>query len=154
MAALLLVLYYEVPVANRPHREVALRLSVAVVLFVVVLTIEVRAILKSHHPMLRAGVTMATVIPLFLIQFAWIYLTISRSNPGYFSMPLDRTRALYFTVTVFSTVGFGDIVPKVDVTRIVTMVQMLADLAVIGVVVRLIFGAASRGVAQDEEPSQ
>ncbi len=94
---------------------------------------------------------MATVIPLFLVLFAWIYFTMSGFDPGYFSTPLDRTRALYFTVTIFSTVGFGDIVPRVDVARIVTMVQMIADLVVIAVVVRLIFGAASRGVARQQE---
>ena len=52
--------------------------------------------------------------------------------------------ALYFTVTIFSTVGFGDITPKTDLARLVTTVQMLADLAVIAVVVRLILGTASR----------
>ena len=61
--------------------------------------------------MLRAGVAMATIIPLFLVLFAWIYLTMSRFSPSTFGHPLDRTSALYFTVSVFSTVGFGDITP-------------------------------------------
>jgi hypothetical protein len=38
--------------------------------------------------------------------------------------PLSRTDALYYTITVFSTVGFGDITPRADLARIVTMVQM------------------------------
>ena len=63
-------------------------------------------------------------------------------------MRLDHTEALYFTVTIFSTVGFGDIVPKVDVARLVVMVQMIADLAFIAIVVRLIFGAASRATSR------
>ena len=46
---------------------------------------------------------------------------------------------------MFSTVGFGDITPKTDVARLVVTVQMLADLAVIAVVIRLIFGAVTRG---------
>ncbi len=96
---------------------------------------------------------MATVLPLFLVLFAWIYLTMSQSDPGYFSVRLNRTESLYFTVTIFSTVGFGDIVPKVDVARIVTMVQMIADLAVLAVVVRLLFGAASRGESRRREPA-
>jgi uncharacterized protein (UPF0261 family) len=49
---------------------------------------------------------------------------------------------------VFSTVGFGDITPKTDPARIVAMVQMLSDLAVLAVVVRLILGAATRGMAR------
>ena len=86
---------------------------------------------------------MASLIPLFLVLYAWIYLTLSQSDPSSFSTRLDHTEGLYFTVTVFSTVGFGDIVPKVDVARLVVMVQMITDLAFIAIVVRLIFGAAS-----------
>jgi hypothetical protein len=148
MATSLLVVYYLLPTEQRPHQSVILRLVVALALFVVVLANEVRAIQKHGQPMLRAGVSMATVIPLFLVLFSWIYLTMSHSNPTFFSHPLNRTESLYFAVTIFSTVGFGDIVPKTDMARIVTMVQMIADLVVIAVVVRLIFGAASRGEAQ------
>ena len=95
---------------------------------------------------------MATIIPLFLVLFAWIYLTMSASSPGAFGGTLNRTGALYFTVTVFSTVGFGDITPKSDPARIVAMVQMLSDLAVLAVVVRLILGAATRGMARLRAP--
>ena len=83
-------------------------------MFVVVLTIEIRLISAHEQPLLRAAVAMATVIPLFLVLFAWIYLTLSNSEPAAFGTTLDRTSALYFTVTVFSTVGFGDIVAKTD----------------------------------------
>src|SRR5271165_164465 len=79
MAGFLLVVYYEVPVEQRPHESVALRLGVALAFFVVVLANEIRAIQKHDQPMLRAGVSMATVLPLFLVLFAWIYLTMSRS---------------------------------------------------------------------------
>lgn len=147
-AVVLVTLYYVVPVAHRAHESVALRLSVALVLFTVILANEVRLISTHDRPMLRAGVAMATIIPLFLVMFAWIYLTLSQSDPAAFGGHLDRTSALYFTVTVFSTVGFGDITPKTDTARLVAMVQMLADLAVIAVVIRLILGAATRGVAR------
>ncbi len=147
-AVILVVLYYELPIEHRAHQSVALRLSVALALFAVVLAIEVRQIAKDDHPMLRAGVSMATIIPLFLVLFAWIYLTMSASSPAAFGEQLSRTSALYFTVTVFSTVGFGDITPKTDPARIVAMVQMLSDLAVLAVVVRLILGAATRAMAR------
>ena len=155
-ATVLLVVYYLAPIEQRPHQSTVWRVTVALALFVVVLAVEIRAILNSDQPMLRAGVSMATIGPLFLLLFAWIYLTMSHSNPGYFSVHLDRTESLfYFTVTVFSTVGFGDITPQVDIARLVTMVQMIADLAVIAIVVRLIFTAASRGqAAQHQEPNQ
>ena len=34
-------------------------------------------------------------------------------------------------MTVFSTVGFGDITPKTEVAQLVTTVQMLVDLVVV-----------------------
>jgi voltage-gated potassium channel len=147
-AVLLVVLYYVFPIEHRVHQSIALRLSAALIIFSTVLAIEIRQIAKHDHPMLRAGVAMATIIPLFLVLFAWIYLTMSTSSPAAFGAQLTRTSALYFTITVFSTVGFGDITPKTDPARIVAMVQMLTDLAVLAVVVRLILGAATRGMAR------
>jgi voltage-gated potassium channel len=145
----LLTVYFVVPVAHRHHESPVLRLTVALALFVAVLANEIRLITTNERPLLRAGVAMATVIPLF----SWVYLTLSGANPGAFSSgPLDRPSALYFTVTVFSTVGFGDITPRSDVARMVVTVQMLADLAVIAVVIRMIFGAVTRGTARLGRP--
>ena len=97
----LLLLYYLVPIEGRPHGAIVLRLSGALVIFAVIVGLEVRAIMKSRQPMLRAGVALATILPLFLIGFAWTYLTLARSSPATFGAPLTRTDALYFTVTVF-----------------------------------------------------
>ena len=148
-ATALLVLYFVLPVAHRQHESPVLRLGVALALFVAVLINEIRLIAVHDRPMLRAAVAMATVLPLFLVLFAWIYLTMSHADPLAFAPTtphgLSRASALYFTITVFSTVGFGDIAPRTDVARLVVSVQMLADLAVIAVVIRLIFGAVTRG---------
>jgi hypothetical protein len=152
-AAGLFTLYYLVPVVPRAHESVALRLGAALALFAAVLVYEVRSIVSHDQPMLKAVEAMSILIPLFLVLFAWIYLTMSDSNPAAFGSSLDRTSALYFTVSVFSTVGFGDITPKTDVARLVVTVQMLTDLAVLAVVVRLIFRAASRGAARLRETS-
>ncbi len=139
----ILAAYYLIPLGHRSHQLVALRLGVGLALFVAALSSEIRSIAKSPTPMLRAGVAMATIIPFFIVVFAWIYLTMSGSSPSTFGHPLDRTSALYFTVSVFSTVGFGDITPHTDVARLVTTVQMLADLVVLAVVIRLILGVAT-----------
>jgi hypothetical protein len=151
----LLVVYFLMPIQWRhpSHslvRDVAVmsRLGVAAAIFVSVLMLEIRGITRAKHPMLRATVALAVVIPLFLIFFAWIYLTMSNSEPHTFGGAMSHMTALYFTVTVFSTVGFGDITPHTDLARLVTTVQMLADLAVIAVVVRLIFGVAGRTTDQ------
>src|SRR5262244_2472315 len=87
-------------------------------------------------------VTLTATVPLFLLLFAWAYFTMANNNPGNFNThPLTRTDALYFTVTVFSTVGFGDIVPVSQSARLVVTVQMLLDLLALGLVVRAFVGA-------------
>jgi voltage-gated potassium channel len=144
--------YAFAPLNEHPHTSIWLRLFVALLFFIVALGYEVRAILRSERPFLRATDAMSLVIPLFLVLFAWTYLTMSLSAPDSFSMHLDRISALYFAVTVFSTVGFGDITAKTDAARLVVTVQMLADLVVIAFVVRLIFGAA-RGMF-NREPAE
>ncbi len=147
----MLALYFTLPVVHRAHQSIVLRLAVALAFFVAVLLFEIRQITIHDQPMLRATVAMATLIPLFIVLFSWIYLTLSRSDPAAFGQAMSRVTSLYFTVTVFSTVGFGDVTPKTDVARLVTTVQMMADLVVLALVVRLILAAASRGAARRQE---
>jgi voltage-gated potassium channel len=68
--------------------------------------------------------------------------------PHSIGAPLTRTDALYFTVTVFSTVGFGDITAKTETARLVVTGQMIADLVFLGLGLRIIVGAVGRGRQQ------
>ena len=69
---------------------------------------QVRWIITSRFPGLRGVQALATSIPLFLLLFASTYVVMATISASNFSEPLTHTDALYFTVTVFSTVGFGD----------------------------------------------
>ena len=146
-AAALVAAYYLAPVRAKSPREELFWLGAALAAFAAIIALHVRAIARSRHPQWRAMESMAVAIPLFLIMFARIYLTLSTLAAHAFSMDLDRTRALYFTITVFSTVGFGDISPQTNYARLFVSVQMLLDLVVLGVVVRVLFGAAQRSLA-------
>jgi hypothetical protein len=141
-SVLVLIVYFVVPIRHDVHSPILLRLIVGLALFIVALTYEVRAVMRSSRPILRAADALALVIPIFMVVFAWTYLTMARSDPTAFSQPLTRVSALYFTVTVFSTVGFGDITPVSDPARVAVMCQMLCDLVFLAVVVRLILEAA------------
>ena len=88
------------------------------------------------------------IVPLYLLLFASTYFLMERASAAAFTQPLTRTDALYFTVTVFSTVGFGDITPKSEAARVVLIVQMLGDLAVLGAGIRVLLGAVQRGRQQ------
>jgi voltage-gated potassium channel len=82
---------------------------------------------------------------------------------GYYLLPVQAAsalveglwlwtrRALYFTVTVFPTVGFGDITPTSDATRLLVTGRMLLNLVVLGATARLLFDAAKRGASMRPE---
>lgn len=150
-SAIVVAAYSVIPIDEHPGGAIAFRLVAGLAVFTAVLAYQVRAILRSPKPFLRAANALALVIPLFLVVFAWTYLTMGLSDPSSFNESLDRASALYFTVTTFATVGFGDIHATSDAARIVVTVQMMTDLIVIAVVVRLIVEAARGAVGRRTE---
>ena len=141
----LVVIYYLLPL-NRSSTAVAVTmLSIGLVALLGLVAFQVRAITRSQFPLLRGVEALATSIPLFLLLFAATYVVLATISAGNFSQPLSRTDALYFTVTVFATVGFGDITATTDVARMVVTGQMIVDLVVLGLGVRVLVSAVQRG---------
>jgi voltage-gated potassium channel len=148
-AVLLVVAYFVLPLATSD--EAALVWLVAGVTIVALLLVwQIRAIVGAEYPRLRAIGALVVGPPLLLVVFATTYLIVSGANASSFSEPLDRTGALYFSVTVFATVGFGDIVPVTAGARIATTIQMVLDVVVLGIAVKLIFGAVETGLRRRE----
>jgi hypothetical protein len=145
--ALLLAALYLLPFNHFSSDRSIVRLGVVIALVAAVFVLQVRSISSAELPELKAIEALGIVIGVFLVGFSIIYLSMSRTNFHTFSQRLDPTKALYFTITVFSTVGFGDITPRTDVARLVVAAQMLLDLAIIGIVVRMIFTAARSRIA-------
>jgi voltage-gated potassium channel len=145
-ATVLVLLYFTLPITGSLDGSAALLLVAGLLGFAGVITWQVRAVLRSPYPGLRAIESLAAAIPLFLLVFATAYLRMADADAGAFSEVLSRTDALYFTITVFATVGFGDITPRTDLTRVATMVQMLGDLLVVGLVLHLMVGAVKAGL--------
>jgi voltage-gated potassium channel len=144
-STVLVVLYYTLPLTGTVQASTVVLLLAGLALFAAVITWQLRAILRSEYPALRAIEALAAAIPLFLLVFAGAYVKLADAQPQAFTEPLNRTDALYFTVTVFSSVGFGDIAPVATAARVTTMVQMLGDLLVVGLVLRVMLGAVKEG---------
>lgn len=151
---LLFVAYYMIPTRGDGGESDLPWLILEMAVFAVIVGIQVPIIVKSDYPILRAVEALAVTIPLFLLIFSRIYLSNSLVNVGSFSQPLDHTTAFYFTVTVFATVGFGDIVATTNGMKLLVTVQMLLNLAVLGLVIRLVTSAAQRGVARKKKVRQ
>ena len=147
----LVVIYYLLPLDRSSTWAAVTILVVGLVLFIGLVAFQVRSIVRSRYPALRAIEALATSIPLFLLLFASVYVVMATISASNFSEPLTHTDALYFTVTVFSTVGFGDITAKSEAARLVVTSQMIADLLIIGLGLRVIVGAVTRGRQQRPE---
>lgn len=83
---------------------------------------------------------------MFLLVFAAGYCLLGNGSPPGFTEPLTHVDALYFTMTVFPSVGFGDIVPSTQAARAPTTVQMVGDLLILGLVAKILLEAMPRGV--------
>ncbi|MFK4225079.1 potassium channel family protein [Streptomyces sp. NPDC019890] len=146
VVALLTTLYYLAPLDRTVGLSTAVGLAAGLLAFGALITWQTMAIIRAEHPRLRAMEALATAVPLFLLLFSATYYLIAKERPSSFSQHLSRTDALYFTVTVFATVGFGDIVATSQTTRVLATVQMIVDLILVGVIAKLIFGAVQLGL--------
>lgn len=146
-AAVMVALYYVLPLDRRSDTYVFAVLVVGVALLAGMIAWQVRAIVRSDYPGIRAVQSLAATTPLFLLLFASTYYILSLDDATTFTEPLTRSDSLYFTVTIFATVGFGDISAQTETARLVVTAQMLLDLVVLGLGIQVILGAVKRGKA-------
>jgi hypothetical protein len=145
--AALLVLYAVLPLDAIPIAAALGLLAVGMLVLGVLLVRQFVAIGSARHPGLRAAEALAVALPLFLVLFAATYFRWSEIAPTAFSDPLTRADALYFTVSTFATVGFGDITAISSGARILVTAQIVADLLLLGVVVNALLSTARRTMA-------
>lgn len=141
MLALLTACYYLLP-ADGPFddADAGRRTGATVVMlagFVIVLRMQVRAFRRARSVWGQVE-ALLTVLYLLILVFAVTYDRIAAATTDEFSGIHDRTDALYFTVTVVSTVGFGDITAVGGVGRGLVTAQMLINLVYIGTALRVL----------------
>lgn len=138
--------YFALPIGRESGLRAVIRLGTDIALVGAVMSWQLRRISQALLPELRSIEGLGVIIAVFLVAFSSTYLAMSHQAATTFTMSLDHIQALYFTISIFSTVGFGDITPRTDAARLVVSVQMLLDLVIIGAVVRIIFSAARNRV--------
>ena len=126
----LIAAYYLLPLDRLSGVSLAVSLVVGLLALTAVAAYQVSAIIRHPHSAVRAIEALAITVPLFLLLFAATYFLMAQADAGNFNVhSLTRTDSLYFTITVFATVGFGDISATSQAGRVAVMVQMILDLA-------------------------
>ncbi|MBF6298899.1 two pore domain potassium channel family protein [Nocardia amamiensis] len=134
----LLLAYFSLPFTRISGMHTLLILLLGLVAVCAVGAWQIRQVLRAVDPVAQALQALAATFGLYLVGYATVYAVLSDAAPGDFSEPLTRLDALYFCATVFTTVGFGDIVATSQTSRAVVLSQMLANLVLIGLVLRLL----------------
>ncbi|MGW5514183.1 potassium channel family protein [Nocardia africana] len=146
----LVALYFVLPFRHLNELGPILGLCGGLVLVVVLIYRQATRIVAAPYPGLRGAEALTMIAVAFILMFATTYVLMSAAEPDSFTVLLTRIDALYFTVTVLGTVGFGDIAATSQAARVVVTVQILADLALIGAGVRVVLAAIQRGRAAQE----
>ena len=140
---MLVALYFLLPLDRIDSVPLELALAVALLVVLGVSIWQVRAITRAAHPGVRAIGALAITAPLFLLLFAAAYFLMAQADLANFSThTLTRTDALYLTITIFATVGFGDISATSQTARLLVSAQMILDMLVIGLGIKVFIGTA------------
>ncbi len=102
---------------------------------------RVGAISTSPHPGAAAVSAIAIVVAMLVLGFSGVYLAIDRHHQEIAGL-VTKIDAVYFTVTTLSTVGYGDIHAVGQTARVAVTLQIIMDLSLIAVVVRVLARAA------------
>jgi hypothetical protein len=130
--------YFVLPFDRASAAESWVAVGVALAVLLAVNVLEFRGVLASDTPTLRGIEALVISVVVALVTFASLYLAMSGRDAAAFDEPLDHIGALYFTLTTLTTIGFGDIAPVSDSARVVVMVQMVVNVIVLGVFVKLV----------------
>ncbi len=96
---------------------------------------------------------LATTFPLVVLLFATTYFVMDQYQAHSFTQGMTRVDSLYFTVTTFATVGYGDITPVTESARLTVILQMVVDLVLIGLVARAFVNSVRTGLARRDDPA-
>ena len=142
--AILITVYAVMSPSDLADGNVGVRLVGSLLVFAGVLALQVYAITRDPLPELRAGSSM------IVLMFAMTYATLASAHPEWFSQPLDKSSAIYFTITILGTVGFGDITAVSHTARWVVTAQIVVDLTLVVALGRVLFSAARAGRVRQE----
>ncbi len=149
---LTLIIYSLVPIEGPQVAGLALvGVGIGVLVILAVFARQVSRVANSDHPVRAAVEALVLVFGLFVCLFALAYVALCEVDPTSFSKDITKVAGIYFTVTILTTVGFGDITAATETAQIVVTLQMLIGLFLIGTAVKVLTRSA-RTAAETHNP--
>jgi phosphatidylserine synthase len=111
-AAAVVTIHYLLPWDRSSGQAAVTWLVIGLVVLIGLIAFQVRMIIRSPFPNLRAIEALASSLSLVLVLFAGTYVAMATHSASNFGEHLTHTDALYFTVTVFSRSGSATSPPR------------------------------------------
>ena len=134
-----LAIYFLIPLDGRLGEVLAVGLVLATVGSLVPLSFQqARLVLRSQHPLFDALRCLISGFVLLVVSFSSAYYVLATSYEDQINDLETKLDAVYFTVTIISTVGFGDISASGQTARGIVTMQMIVNFALLGVALRVV----------------
>ncbi len=101
-------------------------------------------VMTSDQPVLVAAQSLFTMLTVMIVSFASVYYVLGTHRPLQMQGIETKIDALYFTITVLSTVGFGDITATGQGARLIVSAHMIVNVVLLTIAIRLLSWAVKQ----------
>lgn len=151
-AAAVLVAYFVIPMKEDYAELLAALVVLGAVGALVPLAVRrAQQVLVSDRPGLVALQAVVTAVTVLVVSFSTLYYVLGTQHSDQIDGVATKIDGLYFSVTILSTVGFGDITATGQLGRAVVTLNMALNLVLLAIAVRVLTWALER--AREQRPA-
>ena len=134
-----LVVYFVLPLDSEFGEFVAALLVIAAAASLIPISIrQAQMVLTSPDPLFDAMRCIVSALVFLVVAFSAAYFVLAANFDGQITGLETKLDAIYFTITILATVGFGDISATGQTARGIVSGQMVVNFAVLAVALRVI----------------
>lgn len=133
------VFYFVIPLDKEFGIVLAVVLVVAAAASLIPISIrQAQLVLRSEDPLFDAMRCIVSALVFLVISFSSAYYVLGTNYDHEIAGVETKLDAIYFTVTILATVGFGDITANGQWARGIVTGQMIVNFAVLAVALRVV----------------